>query len=127
MEAFFPEGDCVTQLWIGGQRSGDLIGLVRIEAAQHVFAGEDMELFRIFGDHGSRHLRSESNPRRIQLLTLPSGALMRSAISEWDIPSTKARRTQRCCSWSSNLRQRRSAAASAKAPIFSITSGSSGS
>src|SRR6516225_2402082 len=127
MEPCFPEDNCAPQLGIDSESRGDLVGLTRVEDAQHIFASEYAELLGVVGNHCSRHLRNESNPRRIQLLTLPSGALICATTSECDKPSTKASIIQRCCSGSSNLKQRRNASASAEAPILSITSGSTAS
>jgi hypothetical protein len=53
-----------------------------IQDTKHIFAGKYAELLGVLGNHCSRHLLSECNPRLIQLLTLPSGALIRVATSE---------------------------------------------
>jgi hypothetical protein len=92
MELLFPEGHRVAQLGVGRQRDRDLACFICLEDAEHEFASERVEFIAVVGNHHWRHLLSESNPRRIQLLTLPSGALMRSAICECDKPSTKASR-----------------------------------
>src|SRR5215469_1540432 len=117
MEPFFPESNRAPQLGIDSESRGNLAGLMRIQDAKHIFAGKYAELLGVIGNHCSRHLLSECNPRLIQLLTLPSGALTCVATSECDKPSTKASAIQRCCSGSSNLKQRRNASASTEAPI----------
>src|SRR5262249_32940998 len=97
MQLLLPESDGVAQRGVGGERGLDLALLRGFEHTQDIFAGQGVQLFAIFRDHDSRQLRNAIKPRRTQLLTLPSGAARRPAISAWVNPSTKASVTQRRC------------------------------
>jgi hypothetical protein len=82
MEPSFPEDNRAPQLGIDSESRGNLVGLMRVQDAKHKFTGKYAELLGVIGNHCSRHLLSECNPRLIQLLTLPSGALICVATSE---------------------------------------------
>src|SRR5215468_10854948 len=125
MKLLLPKHNCLAELAMGHECPRDLARFGLIEDAEHVLAGQDVQLVSVFGDHDWRHLRRVSSPLRIQLLTVPSGTPMRSVISECDRPSTKASTMHRRCSSSSSLKQRFRAPASAAASIFSMMSGSS--
>src|SRR4029077_6596136 len=125
MELLLPKRNCPTEVDIEIEGPRDLARFGLIEDAEHVFAGQGVQVVRVFGDHDWRHLRRVSSPLRIQLLTVPSGTLMRSVISECDKPCTKASAMPPRCSSASSLKQRFRAPASAAASIFSMTSGSS--
>src|SRR6185312_3228387 len=84
MQLLLPKRDGVAQRGIARERGLDLALLSGLEHTQDIFAGQSVQLFVVFGNHDSRQLRSASNPRRTQLLTLPSGAARRSAISAWE-------------------------------------------
>src|SRR4029077_9472708 len=97
MELLLPKRNCLAEFDIGIEGPRDLARFGLIEDAEHVFAGQRVQVVRVFGDHDWRHLRRVSSPLRIQLLTVPSGTSMRSVISECDKPSTKASTMQRLC------------------------------
>jgi hypothetical protein len=97
MELLFPEADCTTELEIGCECPRHLARFSLVEDTEHVFAGQNVEVVEVFRDHDRRHLRRVSSPLRIQLLTVPSDAPMRSVISECDRPSTKANTMHRRC------------------------------
>ena len=63
MEPSFPEDNRAPQLGIDSESRGDLVGLMRVQDAKHIFAGEYAELLGVIGNHCSRHLLSECNPR----------------------------------------------------------------
>src|SRR5579862_6688429 len=109
VKLLLPERDRLTQRRVIGQRFLDFARCGVVEKAQHIFAGHHIELVAVRGDHGSRQPLSERRPRRTQLLTLPSGAGKRAAISACEKPSTKASTIERRCFSSSSSRQRRSA------------------
>src|SRR6185436_5913220 len=65
------------------------------QGAERIFGGETIDELAILALHAAcpspeRHCLRLKRPRRIQLLTLPSGLTTRRAISSCERPSTKA-------------------------------------
>ena len=77
MELFLPEGDGAAQIGIGRERRrATSLASGSSRTPSTYSPARTWRSSRFCGDHDWRHLRSASSPLRIQLLTLPSGAVM---------------------------------------------------